>query len=108
MTRNVLAIVLTVLALMSFVPTNTAVAADPIALTGVITAVGDHGIALHTERGDVRIRVTERTRISLNGEPARLHALRRGDHARVNAEWHRTRGGRVLVALSIQARGERR
>ncbi|GEM_PF-6387530 len=107
MTRTVLAILLTVLALVTFVPTNTAVAAEPIELTGVITAVGDHAIALHTRRGDVRIQVIERTRITINGEPARLHALQPRDHARVVAEWRRTRQGRVLVAHSIQVRRTR-
>ncbi len=108
MTRNLLTIVLTVLALLAFVPTQTANAAEPVRLSGVISAVGDHGIALHTDRGDVRIHVTERTRISLNGEPARLHALQRGDRARVVAQWHRSRQGPVLVALSIEATRRRR
>ncbi|MCC6908820.1 MAG: hypothetical protein IT430_12825 [Phycisphaerales bacterium] len=96
-------IVLTVLALLAFAPTQTANAAEPVRLSGVISAVGDHGIALHTDRGDIRIHVTEHTRITLNGEPARLHSLQRGDRAHVLAEWHRTRGGRMLVAIRIEA-----
>lgn len=108
MTRNILAILLTIFALASFVPTNTANAADPIELHGLIAGVGDHAIALHTRRGDVRIGVVERTEITINGEPARLHSLQRGDRALVVAQWRRTREGRRLVALSIAVRRDRR
>jgi len=101
MTRNILALLLTVFALMSFIPANPAMAADPVRLEGVIAMVGDHGILLHTQRGDVRIDVVERTQITINGEPARLHSLLRGDHARVAAMWQRTREGRRLVAMRI-------
>ncbi len=101
MTRNILALLLTVFAFMLFVPTSPATAADPIRLDGVIAMVGDHGILLHTQRGDVRIEVVERTQIFINGEPARLHSLLRGDHARVEAMWRRTPEGRRLVAMRI-------
>lgn len=103
MARNILAVLLTLIAIAMFVPTSTAKAADPIELSGVITAVGERGIALHTRRGDVRIHVTERTRISLNGEPARLGSLQPRDRAHVVAEWVRTRQGPRLVAHSIRA-----
>jgi len=104
MTRNVLALLLTVFALALFVPTAPATAADPVRLEGIIAAVGDGGILLHTRRGDVRIGVVERTQITINGEPARLGSLRRGDHAHVEATWQRTRDGRRLVAIRIGVR----
>jgi len=103
MARNLLAVLLTVIAVALFVPTNTATAADPVELDGVITAVGDHGIALHTRRGDVRIMVTARTVIGLNGERVRLGALQPRDRAHVVAQWTRTRQGPRLVAHSIRA-----
>lgn len=104
MTRNILALILTIFALALFVPTAPATAADPIRLDGVIALVGDGGIVLHTRRGDVRISVVERTQITVNGEPARLGSLLRGDHARVEAMWQRTRDGRRLVAIRIAVR----
>ena len=106
MTRNILALLLTVIALVSFVPATPATAADPIRLDGVIALVGDGGIVLHTRRGDVRIRVVERTQITINGEPARLSSLQPRDHAHVAALWQRDRGGRHLVAVRIAVRRE--
>ncbi|MFG0330827.1 MAG: hypothetical protein ACF8PN_13135 [Phycisphaerales bacterium] len=76
-------------------------------LNGVIAAVGDAGIILHTRDGDVRIRVTPDTAIGLNGERVRLGALQRGDRAFVVAQVRRTRDGRILVARSIRAHRDR-
>ncbi|MCC7293306.1 MAG: hypothetical protein IT449_14700 [Phycisphaerales bacterium] len=69
---------------------------------GVITAVGDQGVALHTDRGDVRVWVTEHTRIMRDGILVRLPALQPGDRAAVSAE----ETDRGLVALAINARSE--
>ncbi len=103
MARNLLAVLLTILAVALFAPVQPATASEPIELSGVITAVGENGIALHTRRGEVRIVVTERTAISLNGERVRLGALQPRDRAHVVAEWTRTRQGPRLVAHSIRA-----
>jgi len=74
-------------------------------LSGAIAAVGDHGILLHTHRGDVRIHVVARTRIFRNGERVRLPALHVRDQARVRAVIKRTRHGVRLFAIEIHARG---
>lgn len=103
MARNLLAVLLTIIAIAMFAPAQPATASEPIELSGVITAVGEQGISLHTRRGDVRITVTERTVISLNGERVRLGALQPRDRAHVVAERVRTRQGPRLVAHSIRA-----
>ena len=103
MAKNLLAVLLTIIAIAMFVPTSTATASDPIELQGVITAVGEQGIALRTRRGDVRIYATQRTVIGLNGERVRLSSLQPRDRAYVVAQVWRTRQGTRLVAQSIRA-----
>ena len=76
-------------------------------LKGVIAEVGNSGIVLHTRRGNVRIGVVDRTEITLNGDPVRLGALERGDHAAVRAVLVRRGDHRRLVAIFIHARRDR-
>jgi len=74
-------------------------------LGGVITSVGDHGITLLTRRGEVRIAVTQRTRIERNGHRVRLGDLQVRDRAVVLARVFRDRQEHRFVALAIAARG---
>lgn len=78
---------------------------DAILIGGTIVEVGHDWIVLRTDRGDVRIAVTERTEITRNGEPARLEDLQVRDMARVQARWEGMGHDRRLVALRIAARG---
>ena len=73
-----------------------------IRLRGVIVEVNRHGIVLRTRHHDrdIPIRVVDRTRIFLNGEPAHLGDLMPRDRAVVRA----LRTDRGLVARSIRAR----
>jgi len=82
-----------------------AVDANRVSFEGRITAVGRGGIAVETRRGDLRVTVTERTRISRNGERARLSSLQEGDAVHVSGVIQRTRQGREIVAHGIRARG---
>jgi len=94
-----------VLSTMWLVRTATAEGPHMVRLQGVIAQVGDGGILLHTERGDIRIEVTENTHIERNGHRARLGDLQVRDRAQVVARVMRDRDGRHLVARGIRARG---
>jgi len=80
-------------------------ALDAIRINGTIVEIGHDAIVLRTDRGDVRIAVTERTQITRNGEPAHLEDLRVEDQAHVQARWEGSGHERRLVALRIAARG---
>lgn len=107
MKRTVLSILSLILLLT--LTTAPARAEDPehmIRLRGVIAEVGHGFIVLHTDRGDVPIKVTHETRIMRNDEPARLSDLRRGDHTVVHAEDIGRHGEHHLLAHAIHARGK--
>lgn len=74
-------------------------------LTGTIVELGADFLVLHTDRGNVRIGVTDRTEIIRNGVPAHFADLRVNDEARVDAQWHGMGHDRRLIALRIAARG---
>lgn len=75
-------------------------------VSGVITEIGRGSFILHTDRGDVRVAVTERTRIMRNGEPVRFEDLQVRDGAIVQGQWEGMGHDRRLVAHSIAARGQ--
>lgn len=91
--------------MLAFTQTAAAQHRRQVDLHGTIVAVGDAGIVLHTDRGDVRIHVTPRTRIFRNGERVRLHSLHVRDRAFVRAVAERTRRGIRYTAYEIRARG---
>jgi len=74
-------------------------------LSGAIVELGADWLLLHTDRGDVRIWVTEHTQIIRNGVPAHFADLRVHDEARVDAQWHGMGRDRRLIAQRIAARG---
>ncbi len=74
-------------------------------LSGAIVELGADWLVLHTDRGDVRIWVTERTQIIRNGAPAHFADLRVNDEARIDAQWQGMGNDRRLIAQRIAARG---
>jgi Cu/Ag efflux protein CusF/frataxin-like iron-binding protein CyaY len=74
-------------------------------IKGAIRSVDlNRGLVTIAKRGgeDVTIKVTDRTEITRNGQPARLHDLQAGDKATAKYD------SRSLVASKIDARGEER
>jgi len=104
--KRIALLLVIVMSSMMLVRTATADRPHFVHMQGVIAEVGDTGIILHTERGDVRIEVTERTHIERNGHRARLSDLKVRDHAQVVSRVVRTRDGRHYIARSIRARGD--
>lgn len=102
--RQLLTIGVLALLLTAFVAPAARAASDPVTIGGVITQVGENGFILRVgpERF-VRVVVGERTRITLNGEPAELADLHRGDHARVRGELHIREGRAVMRAIRVAA-----
>lgn len=78
---------------------------DIIELQGVIAEIGRGFIVVHNDRGNIQVWVTDRTRISRNGEPARLADLQLRDQVHVAAQWRGEGQDRRLVADRIAARG---
>jgi|GEM_PF-6504928 len=78
---------------------------DIIQLQGAIAEVGRGFIVVHNDRGNIQVWVTDRTRISRNGEPARLADLQLRDQVHVAAQWRGEGHDRRLVADRIAARG---
>lgn len=102
--RQLLTIGLVALLVTAFVAPAAKAAADPVTIGGVITQVGERGFILRVgpERF-VRVVVGENTRISLNGEPAELADLQRGDHARVRGELNIREGRVIMRAIRVAA-----
>lgn len=104
--KRIALLLVVVMSTMWLVRTASADEGHFVRMRGVITMVGDGGIVLHTERGDVRIEVTENTRIERNGHRARLGDLQVRDHAQVVSRVVRRGDEKHFIARSIRARGE--
>ncbi len=79
---------------------------DGIRIRGRITEVGRGSIVVALERrGEVQVVATDRTRITRNGERARLSDLHVGDGVGISGVADRTRDHVVIRAREIHARG---
>ena len=77
-----------------------------IRFNGTITAIGRGSITVaHERRGEITVVATDRTKITRNGERARLADLQVRDGVAVAGTADRTRDGVVITARSIDARG---
>ncbi len=100
-------VLLVLMATLSLVDTASADDRHRVRFEGVIAQLTDHGMVVHTRRGDVHVAVTPDTRVSLNGEQVRFGALKVRDHVMVAAHWVKRGDRRVLIADGIRARRRR-